>query len=138
MDTPERHTYADRQAQKAAQMRAEFRERRQAALAKQRDRYEQKIKEQRADARAKERAAGDKVLAKQKAVFDTRMQRRNEGLRWRQARDGVEKNCCAADRKGGDRGQGRGREDHQRKPGQKRGDCAGRTGVQHRRSAGTV
>ena len=92
MDTPERHTYADRQAQKAAQMRAEFRERRQAALAKQRDRYEQKIKEQRADARAKERAAGDKALAKQKAVFDTRMQRRNEGLRWRQARDGVEKN----------------------------------------------
>ena len=129
MDTPERHTYADRQDAKrrlqAQRLREQYKQRRQEALERQKEEYQAREraarensnkwaaqmrtrierykkngetgKAERMQARldkyldmADPRMA--KALAKQQAAFDTRMQRRNEGLRWRQARDGVEKN----------------------------------------------
>ena len=129
MDTPERHTYADRQDAKrrlqVQRLREQYKQRRQEALERQKEEYQAREraarensnkwaaqmrtrierykkngetgKAERMQARldkyldmADPRMA--KALAEQQAAFDTRMQRRNEGLRWRQARDGVEKN----------------------------------------------
>ena len=147
MEMPERHTYADRQRQKALETRTRYREQRQRALAEQKERFEnrlarrmaeqrtkfdKKLSDVKAEGRAREAAArenknkwvaqmqaridrylsegkieqagrlkerkekylamADPRLAKQKAVFDERMARRNEGLRYRQARDQAEKN----------------------------------------------
>lgn len=147
MEMPERHTYADRQRQKALETRTHYREQRKRALAKQKERFEnrlaqnmaeqrtkfdKKLSDVKAEGRAREAAArenknkwvaqmqaridrylsegkieqaerlkerkekylamADPRMARQKAVFDERMARRNEGLRYRQARDQAEKN----------------------------------------------
>lgn len=95
MEMPERHTYADRQRQKALETRTRYREQRQRALAEQKGRYENRLAELRQKNAGQIQAMRDenaKKLVEQKAVFDERMARRNEGLRYRQARDQAEKN----------------------------------------------
>lgn len=95
MEMPERHTYADRQRQKALETRTRYREQRQRALAEQKGRYENRLAELRQKNAGQIQAMRDentKKLVDQKAVFDERMARRNEGLRYRQARDQAEKN----------------------------------------------
>lgn len=83
MVTPERYTYADKQAVRVQQLRSEYRQRRQEALQKQKEGFERRLKV--------ERGKADDRLAKQKAMFDERMARRNEGMKWRQERDAIEK-----------------------------------------------
>lgn len=95
MDMPERHTYADRQQQKTMELKAEYRRRREAALERQKAGYEKRLETMRQSNEKRLqglRTQNTEKLAKQQAVFDQRMANRNEGLRWRRARDQAEKN----------------------------------------------
>lgn len=95
MDMPERHTYADRQQQKTMELKAEYRRRREAALERQKAGYEKRLETVRQSNEKRLqglRSQNAEKLAKQQAMFDQRMANRNEGLRWRQARDQAEKN----------------------------------------------
>lgn len=83
MVTPERYTYADKQAMRVQQLRTEYRQRRQDALQKQKESFDRRLRY--------ERGKADDRLARQKAMFDERMTRRNEGMKWRQERDSIEK-----------------------------------------------
>lgn len=95
MDMPERHTYADRQQQKTMELKAEYRRRREAALERQKAGYEKRLETVRQSNEKRLqglRSQNAEKLVKQQAMFDQRMANRNEGLRWRQARDQAEKN----------------------------------------------
>ena len=121
MDTPERHTYADKQQQKAILLKGEFRKNKQEALDKQKERYERKLKMVRQENEERMRSLQKKLeeagkekndeiaekyqkqieelrrkstekMLEQRAAFQDRLEKRNEGLEWRTARDGVQKN----------------------------------------------